>query len=85
MKTHSSVSWIANSHHNGEDRDTSSFFTHLELPYSLTQSLISLLYMSNMLFLLMDIILIFIFVEKNYCVYLKNYIMPYPHVNTVFS
>ena len=39
----------------------------------------------NILFLLMAIILIFIFVEKNNCVYLKNYIMPYTHVTTVFS
>ena len=45
MKTHSSVSLIAKGYHNGENRDTFFFFSQLELPYSLKESLISLLCM----------------------------------------
>ena len=44
MKNHSSVSLIAKSYRNGENRDIFSFF-HSELPYSLNKSLISLRYM----------------------------------------
>ena len=43
MKTHSSVSLITKSYNNGEK--IFSFFMQLELPYSLKESLIFLLYM----------------------------------------